>query len=191
MKTNDERVSPRLLNRYKNEIVPKMMEQFGFENPLRVPRLEKIVINMGIGEATQDAKLVEDVSKELAVITGQRPITTKAKKSIAGFKVRAGQPVGCKLTLRGTRMYEFLDRFISVAVPRIRDFRGFSPKSFDKKGNYSFGLDEQTIFPEVDLDKVKRVQGMDITIVANSRNADEAKELLNLLGFPFAKPGRI
>ena len=177
----------RLQEKYKKEVVPKMMERCGFKNPFRVPRLIKIVINMGIGEATQDVKLVEDASKELAIITGQTPVITRAKKSVAGFKVRAGQPVGCKLTLRGVRMYEFLDRFISVAVPRIRDFRGFPSDSFDKKGNYSFGLDEQTIFLELDLDKVKRVQGMDITIVSSSRNADEAKELLDLLGFPFAK----
>lgn len=179
----------RLLEKYKNEIIPKMIEQFGFRNPWQVPRLIKIVVNMGIGEGTQDAKLVEDASKELAVITGQRPVITRARKSIAGFKVRRGQAVGCKVTLRGVRMYEFLDRFISVAVPRIRDFRGFSRNSFDRKGNYSFGLDEQTIFPELDLDKIKRIQGMDITIISTAKSADEARGLLNLLGFPFVKTG--
>lgn len=179
----------RLFEKYKKEVIPKMMEQFGFKNSLRAPRLMKIVINMGIGEGTQDAKLVEDASKELAIITGQAPVITKAKKSVAGFKVRRGQAVGCKVTLRGVRMYEFLDRFVSVAVPRMRDFRGFPLSSFDKKGNYSFGLDEHTIFPELDLDKIKRIQGMDITIVSTARNTDEARGLLTLLGFPFARTG--
>lgn len=177
----------RLLGKYKDEVIPKMIEQFGFKNKLQVPRLVKIVINMGVGEGRDDAKLVEDASGELAVICGQVPVITRAKKSIAGFKLRKGQSVGCKVTLRKIRMYEFLDRFISVAVPRIRDFRGFPVKSFDKEGNYSFGLDEQTIFPEVNLDKIKRVRGMDITIVTTARNMEEARGLLRLLGFPFAR----
>jgi len=177
----------RLLDKYKKEIIPEMVKRFGFKNSLRVPHIVKIVINMGIGEGTRDSKLVEDAAKELALISGQMPVITKAKKSIAGFKVRAGQPVGCKVTLRGLRMYEFLDRFISVAVPRIRDFRGFPSRGFDKKGNYSFGLDEQTIFPELNLDKVKRTQGMDITLVFDLGTVKETRELLKLLGFPFVK----
>lgn len=179
----------RLLERYKKEIVPQIMKQFGFENPMRAPRLVKIVVGMGVGEGITDSKLVEDASNELGIIAGQRPVITKSKKSIAGFKLRKGIPIGCKVTLRNVRMYEFLDRLISVAVPRIRDFRGFSLDSFDGRGGYSFGLIEQTIFPEVDLDKIKRTQGMDITILTNARNKDETKGLLVLLGFPFAKPG--
>lgn len=179
----------RLLERYKKEIVPQIMKQFGFENPMRVPRLVKIVVGMGVGEGITDSKLVEDASNELGIIAGQRPVITKSKKSIAGFKLRKGMPIGCKVTLRNVRMYEFLDRLISVAVPRIRDFRGFSLDSFDGRGGYSFGLTEQTIFPEVDLDKIKRTQGMDITIVTNARNKDETEGLLVSLGFPFAKPG--
>lgn len=177
----------RLLDKYRKEVIPQMMKQFGFKNPMRVPRLVKIVVNMGIGEGVTDSKLVEDASQELAMITGQKPIITRSKKSIAGFKLRKGIPIGCKVTLRGLRMYEFLDRLISVAVPRIRDFRGFPLDSFDGRGCYSFGLTEQTVFPEVDLDKVKRTQGMDITIVTNARNKEEVKGLLVLLGFPFAK----
>lgn len=177
----------RLVEKYKTEVISKMMKQFGYKNMLQVPRLVKVAINMGIGEGKEDAKLVEGASKELATICGQAPVITKARKSIAGFKVRKGQAVGCKVTLRGVRMYEFLDRFISVAVPRIRDFRGFPVNSFDKVGNYSFGLNEQTIFPEVDLDKIKRVQGMDITIVSTARNVEEARSLLSFFGFPFAK----
>lgn len=177
----------RLLERYKKEIIPQMMKQFEFGNQMRVPRLVKIVLNMGVGEGITDSKLVDDASNELAMIVGQRPVITKARKSIAGFKLRKGIPVGCKVTLRGIRMYEFLDRLISVAVPRIRDFRGFPIESFDGRGGYTFGLIEQTVFPEVDLDKVKRTQGMDITIVTNGRNKEETKGLLVLLGFPFVK----
>jgi large subunit ribosomal protein L5 len=177
----------RLSESYKKEIIPQMMKQFGFKNAMRVPKLVKIVLNMGIGEGTQDGKNVEDAAHDLAQIAGQKPIITKAKKSIAGFKLRKGIPVGCKATLRGVKMYEFLDRMISVAVPRIRDFRGFPVNSFDGRGGYSFGITEQTIFPEVELDKIKRTQGMDITIVTNGRNKEEVKGLLTLMGFPFAK----
>lgn len=177
----------RLLDKYKKEIIPQMMQQFDFKNPMRVPRLIKIVVNMGVGEGIADSKLVDEASNELAMVVGQRPVITKSKKSIAGFKLRKGIPVGCKVTLRGVRMYEFLDRLISVAVPRIRDFRGFLLNSFDGRGSYSFGLNEQTMFPELDLDKVKRTQGMDITVVTNAKNNEEAKGLLILLGFPFAK----
>lgn len=177
----------RLLEKYKTEIIPKMMEQCGFKNKLQVPKIEKIIINMGVGEGKDDPKNVENAASELALVCGQQPVITKSKKSIAGFKIRRGLPVGCKVTLRGVRMYEFLDRFISVAVPRIRDFRGFPTNSFDHKGNYSFGLDEQTIFPEINLDKVKRMQGMDITFVFNAKNKEQAKVLLDLFGFPFRK----
>ena len=177
----------RLLEKYRNEIIPQMMEKEGYKNRFQVPRIIKIIVNMGIGAGTQDAKLVEDASKELAIITGQYAVITKSRKSIAGFKLRQGQPVGCKVTLRGVRMYEFLDRFISVAVPRIRDFRGFPVNSFDKKGNYSFGLKEQTMFPELDLDRIKRVQGMDITIVTTAKDAVQAKKMLDSFGFPFSK----
>ena len=177
----------RLLERYKKEIKQKMMEKLGYKNITRVPHLEKIVVNMGVGQASNDSKLLDTASSELALITGQRPSMRKSKKSIAGFKLREGIPVGCKVTLRGKRMYEFLDRFISVVVPRIRDFRGFPVNSFDQRGNYSFGLDEQSVFPELDIDKIKRTQGMDITIVSSAINKEEAKGLLDCIGFPFKK----
>lgn len=187
MTTAKTTVVPRLLEKYRKEIVPAMMEKFGIKNIWRVPKLEKIVINMGVGEAAHEVKIVEEAARDLALITGQKPVITKARKSIAGFKIRKGNPVGCKVTLRGTRMYEFLDRFISVAVPRIRDFRGFPRTSFDGQGNYSFGIEEQTIFPEVDLDKITRTQGMDITIVTTAPNDKEAEYLLELFGFPFTR----
>lgn len=177
----------RLRDRYKSEIVPEMMKRFGYKNRLQVPRVLKIVINMGVGEATQDSKMLEDAAADLALITGQRPMLTASRKSISNFKLRIGAKVGCKVTLRGTIMYEFLDRLVSVALPRIRDFRGASLKSFDGRGNYSFGLSEQVVFPEVDMDKVKRVQGMDIVMVTTAKTDDEAKTLLQLMGMPFAK----
>lgn len=177
----------RLKDFYNSEVVSRMMKEFSFKNKMRVPKLLKIVVNMGVGEGTGDPKIVEDSAHEMAMITGQKPIITKSKKSIAGFKLRKGVSVGCKVTLRGLRMYEFLDRLISVAVPRIRDFRGFSLGSFDGRGGYSFGLTEQTIFPEVELDKIKRTQGMDISVVTNARNKEEVKSLLGMFGFPFAK----
>lgn len=180
-------VTPRLLERYRNEIVPEMMKVFGYKNRMQVPRLEKIIINIGLGEATQDIKLLEAAQNELAMITGQKPVVTKAKKAIANFKIRRGSPVGCKVTLRRARMYEFLDRLIAVAIPRIRDFRGLSPDSFDQGGNYSFGLNEQVIFPEVDADKIMKPHGMDITIVTSTKNEKEAFEFLRLIGMPFAK----
>jgi len=178
-------MTPRLKERYKKEIVPKMMEKFGFKNGLAAPRLEKIVINVGLGEAVQDEKLLDGVAAELGQITGQKAVITKAKKDIAGFKIRKGSPVGCKVTMRRARMYEFLDRFINVALPRIRDFRGVPADSFDGSGNYSLGIDEQGIFPEIDADKIKLVHGMDIAIVMSSRNRDEGFELLRLFGMPF------
>lgn len=179
----------RLLKKYKEEIVPQMMQKFGLKNVMQVPRIEKIVINMGVGQGTQDPKMVEDAAAELGLIVGQRPVIAKSRKSIAGFKLRQGIPVGCKVTLRSLRMYEFLDRLISVAVPRIKDFRGFPANSFDGRGNYSFGLTEQSVFPELELDKIKRTQGMDITIVSNSKNTDGIKGLLDFFGFPFRKSG--
>lgn len=177
----------RLLKEYKEVIVPKMMEKFGFSNPLRVPRLKKVVVNMGIGIGISDSKAIQSAMDELAVITGQRPVVTKARKSIAGFKLREGMSVGCRVTLRGKMMYEFVDRMINIALPRIKDFRGLSQDSFDQNGNYNFGLDEQIVFPEVDVDKSYRTQGMDVTLVTSHRNVEEAKELLRLFGMPFKR----
>lgn len=180
-------VTPRLLEKYRTEITQEMMKTFGYKNKLEVPKLEKIVLNVGLGEATQDIKFLESTQNELAMITGQKPVTTKAKKAIANFKIRKGSPVGCKVTLRRGRMYEFLDRMISVAIPRIRDFRGLSPDSFDQGGSYSFGLNEQVIFPEIDMDKITKTHGMDITIVTSAKTKNEAFELLRLMGMPFMK----
>ena len=179
--------TPRLLETYRNQIVPEMVKAFSYKNRLEAPKLQKIVINVGLGEATQDIKMLEAAQNELAAITGQKPLTTRAKKSIANFKIRKGMPVGCKVTLRRAMMYEFLDRLISIAIPRIRDFRGLSTSSFDKGGNYSFGLNEQVIFAEVDVDKVMKTHGMDITIVTNAKCKEEAFTLLKLFGMPFKK----
>jgi len=178
---------PRLLEGYRKDIVPKMKDKFGYKNNFAVPRLLKIVVNMGIGEATSDAKLVEKCARDLGLITGQKPKITRARKPISNFKIRKGMAIGCCVTLRRYRMYEFLDRLISVAIPRIRDFRGFSPNSFDGRGNYTFGLTEQTVFPEVDIDKVEKTQGMDITINTSAQTDEEARELLRLFGFPFRR----
>ena len=179
-------MTPRLLEKYRNEIIPKMMETFSFKNRLAVPRLEKIVVNMGVGEALQDIKILEKAMEELSSITGQKPILRRAKKAIANFKIKQGQPIGCKVTLRRTIMYEFLDRLISIALPRIRDFRGISPDSFDEGGNYTLGITEQSIFPDIDYDKVSRMQGMDITLVIkNVKSKEQARELLKLFGMPF------
>ena len=177
----------RLLDAYRKNIVPEMVKTFGYKNNMQVPRLQKIVLNVGLGEATADIKLLEAAQNELAAITGQKPVTTRAKKAIANFKIRKGSAIGCKVTLRRSMMYEFLDRLISVAIPRIRDFRGLPSDSFDQAGNYSFGLNEQVIFPEVDVDKITKVHGMDITIVSNAKNKQEAFELLKLFGMPFRK----
>jgi len=178
-------MKPRLLEKYKTEIVPGMMEKFDFKNKFQVPCLEKIVINMGMGQAASDSKVVDATIGELAKITGQKPIVTRAKKAISNFKLRKGMPVGLKVTLRRARMYEFFDRFMNIALPRIRDFRGISSKSFDKNGNYSMGLNEQTIFPEIDIDKVQRSQGMDVTICTTAKSKEHAYELLKLFGMPF------
>lgn len=174
------------LNQYYNEVVvPKLMEQFGYKNPMEVPKITKITLNMGVGEAVADKKVMDSAVADMAAIAGQKPIVTLSKKSIAGFKIRDGWPIGCKVTLRGERMYEFLDRLISIAIPRIRDFRGFSAKSFDGRGNYSMGLKEQIMFPEIDFDKIDRIRGMDITITTTARTDDEGRALMRSFGFPF------
>ncbi len=177
---------PRLLEKYRKEIVPQMMQAFKLKNGLAVPRLEKIVINMGVGEALTDIKLLEKSMEELSIITGQRPIIRRAKKAISNFKIRKGSAIGCKVTLRRTMMYEFMDRLLNIALPRIRDFRGVSTDSFDQEGNYSTGLTEQNIFPEIDYDKMTRTQGMDITfVIKNAKNKERSQELLRLFGMPF------
>lgn len=177
---------PRLLEKYRNEIVPQMVETFKLKNKLAAPRLEKIVVNMGVGEALQDVKILEKSMEDLGVICGQKPVLRRAKKAIANFKTKQGSPVGCKVTLRRAMMYEFMDRFINIALPRIRDFRGVSANSFDKAGNYTIGLTEQGIFPEIEYDRITRAQGMDITfVIKNSKSNQQAKELLKLFGMPF------
>lgn len=176
----------RLKDRYENEIKPGMMETFGYKNVMQVPKLEKIVLNIGVGDRESN-KAVENAANDLAIITGQRPVITKAKKSIANFRLREGMEVGCKVTLRGERMYEFLDRFISVAIPRVRDFRGLSANSFDGRGNYAVGMREQLIFPEIDYDKIDKIRGMDIVIVTSANTDEEARELLTQFGMPFVK----
>ncbi len=177
----------RLLDAYKEKVVPELKTKFGYTNTLAVPRLEKVVVNMGVGKATENKKRLEDAVKDLAAITGQKPLITRARKSVSAFKLRQGNEIGCKVTLRGKRMYEFLDRLISLAMPRIRDFRGFSPESFDESGNYTLGLSEQSVFPEINIDKVEFVQGMDITIVITGGSAEASRELLRMLGFPFRR----
>jgi large subunit ribosomal protein L5 len=177
--------APRLKTRYREEIAGKLREEFSYENVMQVPGLVKIVVNMGVGDAARDSKLIDGAVKDLTTITGQKPAVTKARKSIAQFKLREGQPIGCHVTLRGDRMWEFLDRTLSLALPRIRDFRGLSPKQFDGRGNYTFGLTEQSMFHEIDQDKIDRVRGMDITVVTTAVNDDEGRALLRHLGFPF------
>jgi large subunit ribosomal protein L5 len=177
---------PRLKARYRNEVLPALQRELGMSNPMRVPRLEKIVVNTGVGEAIRDAKLLDAVQEDLATITGQKAAVTRARKSIANFKLRAGMPIGAKVTLRGNRMWEFLDRLLATALPRIRDFRGLNPEAFDGSGNFTLGVTEQLIFPEIDYDKVVKVRGMDITVVTTAEDDDEARSLLRALGFPFA-----
>ena len=179
----------RLAEKYKNEIVPQLKEEFGRSNAHSLPKLSKIVLNMGLGSAIQDRKRLEEALMHLSVISGQKPEITKAKKSVAGFKLREGMEIGCRVTLRGKRMYEFLDRLITLALPRVRDFRGVKAKAFDGNGNYSMGLSEQMVFPEVDADNAKYTQGLNITIVTDSSNDDEVKVLLEKFGMPFSKPG--
>ncbi len=178
---------PRFLEKYKKEIIPELSKKFAYKNPLQAPCLQKIVINMGVGAANQDIKILEQAMSDLSLIAGQKPVMTRSKKDISNFKIRKGLPVGCKVTLRGMRMYEFLDRLINVALPRIRDFRGVNPGSFDQKGNYSLGIKEQAIFPEIEIDKVSRTQGMDVTMTIRSGGAEESRELLRLFGMPFTK----
>jgi len=175
----------RLKARYKAEIAPALQKEFNFANVMQIPTLSKIVVNMGVGEAARDSKLIEGAIRDLTIITGQKPLVTRAKKSIAQFKLREGQPIGAHVTLRNDRMWEFMDRLLSISLPRIRDFRGLSPKQFDGKGNYTFGLTEQVVFPEIEQDKVDRPRGMDITIVTTATNDEEGRTLLKLLGFPF------
>ena len=178
---------PRMKGIYDDTIVKAMTDKFGYKNALEVPRLEKIVLNMGVGEATQDKKKVEQAASEMELIAGQKPVVTKAKKSIAQFKLREGMPIGVKVTLRRERMYEFLDRFITIALPRVRDFRGLNPKSFDGRGNYACGIREQIIFPEINYDRIDKVRGMDVIVTTSAKTDDEARELLRLFGFPFPR----
>ena len=177
--------TPRLKEKYKSEIIPALEKQLEIQNINQVPRLEKIVVNMGVGGAASDSKLLDAAMNDMRIITGQQPMITRARKSIAGFHIRTGMAIGCKVTLRGDRMWEFLDRLLSIALPRVRDFRGISPTSFDGRGNYSLGITEQLIFPEIDYDKIDRTRGMDITFVTTAENDKDAKALLDLLGFPF------
>jgi large subunit ribosomal protein L5 len=178
-------MAPRLRERYIKEVIPTMMKEFSYKNIMEVPKVQKVVLNVGLGEAIQNIKLLDAAQKELSMITGQKAVVTKSKKSIASFKLRKGVPIGCKVTLRGNIMYEFLDRLISLALPRIRDFKGVSARSFDGRGNYSLGLKEQFIFPEIDYDKVEMVHGLDITICTNAKTDNESKTLLRYLGMPF------
>ena len=177
----------RLKEKYQKEITPALMSKFEYSSVMQVPKLEKIVVNMGVGDAVQNAKALDTAVEELATITGQKPVVTKAKKSIAGFRLREGMAIGCKVTLRGERMYEFLDKLIAVSLPRVRDFRGISKKAFDGRGNYTLGVKEQLIFPEIDYDKVNKVRGMDIVIVTTANTDEEARELLTQIGMPFQK----
>ena len=183
--TSEPKVAPRLKTRYREEIKPALTEQFSFSNQMMVPGVVKVVVNMGVGDAAKDSKLIDGALRDLTAITGQKPQIRKATKSIAQFKLREGMPIGAKVTLRGDRMWEFLDRLVTIALPRIRDFRGLSPKQFDGNGNYTFGLNEQSMFHEIDIDKVDRTRGMDITVVTTAATDDEGRALLRALGFPF------
>lgn len=176
---------PRLKDKYQGEVIPALLQKFGYKNIMQAPRLEKVVLNMGVGRATQNAKLLDAAAGDLAIIAGQKPVITRARKSVSNFKLREGMAIGAKVTLRGDRMYEFLDKLMNINLPRVRDFRGVSPKSFDGRGNYSLSVKEQLVFPEIDYDKVEQIQGMDITIVTTARTDEEAKALLEFLGMPF------
>jgi large subunit ribosomal protein L5 len=190
MATTNTAQGPRLKVRYATEIQPRLKEELGLANVMQVPRMEKIVVNMGVGRATQQKSLLDGAVTDLTLITGQKPMVTKAKKSIAGFKLREGNEIGAKVTLRGDRMWEFYDRLVSVTIPRIRDFRGMSPTQFDGRGNYTFGLTEQLVFPEIDYDNIDSVRGMDITIVTSGQTDDQGRALLRALGFPFRRDGQ-
>jgi large subunit ribosomal protein L5 len=182
---SEQRYQPRLRVAYRERVLAQLQSDLGISNPMAVPRLEKVVINMGVGDALKDGRMLEAAVEDLRIITGQAPVITKARKSIAGFKLREGQQIGAKVTLRGDRMWEFIDRLVAIAIPRIRDFRGLNPNAFDGKGNFTLGLTEQLIFPEIDYDKVAKVRGMDITVVTTARNDEEGRALLVALGFPF------
>ena len=182
--SNDVEI-PRLKKKYREEIIPALQEEFKYPNVMQIPGLTKIVVNMGVGEAARDSKIIDGAVRDLTAITGQKPAITKARKSIAQFKLREGMPIGCHVTLRGDRMWEFADRLLTLALPRIRDFRGLSPRQFDGNGNYTFGLTEQAVFHEIDQDKIDRVRGMDITVVTTAKTDEEARSLLRQLGFPF------
>jgi len=182
---SEQKVTPRLKERYRAEIASALRERFGYGNPMQVPHLVKIVVNMGVGDAARDAKLIDGAVRDLTTITGQKPLVRRARRSIAQFKLREGMPIGAKVTLRGDRMWEFLDRLLSISLPRIRDFRGLSDKQFDGNGNYTFGLTEQSVFHEIDQDKIDRVRGMDITVVTSAKTDEEGRVLLKLLGFPY------
>ncbi|WP_163547640.1 MULTISPECIES: 50S ribosomal protein L5 [Frankia] len=184
-RTADARPVPRLKQRYREEIAPALRQEFSFANVMQIPGVVKVVVNMGVGDAARDAKLIDGAVRDLAAITGQKPAVRRATKSIAQFKLREGMPIGAKVTLRGDRMWEFLDRLVSIALPRIRDFRGLSPKQFDGRGNYTFGVVEQSIFHEIDIDRIDRIRGMDITVVTTATTDDEGRALLRALGFPF------
>lgn len=175
----------RLYDQYKQEMVPKLMERFQYKNIMQVPKVDRVILNIGAGEAVQNPKALDGAVNDLAIITGQKPVITRAKKSIAGFKLREGMAIGCKVTLRGERMYEFLDRLINLALPRVRDFRGVSPQAFDGRGNYSLGIKEQTIFPEIEYDKIDKIRGMEVVIVTTAHSDEEARELLRCMGMPF------
>ena len=178
-------MSARIKEKYDKDVIAKLVEQFKLKSKMEAPKIEKIVINMGVGKAQEDIKILESSMADLTTITGQKPVITRAKKAVANFKLRKGVPVGCKVTLRKAKMYDFLDRLINITLPRIRDFRGVSPNAFDQQGNYTIGITEQAIFPEIDIDKVKHVQGMDIVIVIKAKNKEQSKEMLRLLGMPF------
>lgn len=180
-------MTARLKEKYEKEVIPALMKRFGFKNPMQVPKIEKVVINIGVGDATQNAKLLDAAVNDLTLIAGQKPVITRAKKSIAGFKLREGMPIGVKVTLRGERMYHFIDKLFHVALPRVRDFRGVSTKGFDGRGNYTLGIREQLIFPEIEYDKVEKIRGMDIVFVTTAQNDEEALGLLEELGMPFRK----
>jgi large subunit ribosomal protein L5 len=182
-----EKLTSRIQDFYRRECIPRMMQEFRYKSPMQVPKLEKIVVNMGLGEAIQNIKLLESASTELGAITGQKPVVTRAKRSIAAFKLREGMPIGCMVTLRKQQMYDFFDKLVNVVLPRVRDFRGLSDKSFDGRGNYTLGIREQIIFPEIDYDKIDKIKGMNITIVTTAPTDEEGKQLLTLLGMPFKK----
>ena len=184
---NEDITLSRLKDQYNDEIRDQLVKKFGYKNVMQIPKLDKIVVNMAVGEAKENEKLLESAAGDMTIITGQKPVLTKAKKSIANFKIREGMPIGCKVTLRGDRMYEFLDRLVNLALPRVRDFRGVNPNSFDGRGNYALGIKEQIIFPEIEYDKVDKVRGMDIIFTTTAKTDEEARELLRLFGMPFAK----